>query len=380
MRPAVLVLEDGEVFEGSSFGAIDDAFGEVVFNTGMSGYQEVLTDPSYDGQLVAMTYPHVGNYGVNSEDVESSHPRVRGFVVRDVPNHWSSWRGRYSLSTYLNDNGIVGITEIDTRRLTRHIRDLGAMRGVISSRVDQIEELLQEVVRFPEMTGTDLVPNVTTSEPYEWPSPDKARFKVAALDFGIKHNILRLLSAHGCAVTIFPAATPAEQIMDFDPDGVFCSNGPGDPEAVTYGIETISKLVGNIPLFGICLGHQLLALACGLTTYKLKFGHRGVNHPVARMSDGAVEITTQNHGFAVSSEPFGLKVPTSPAEPIPAAAKYTGRFGEIELTHLNLNDFTIEGLRLIDVPAFSVQYHPEAGPGPHDARYLFETFTQLMNA
>lgn len=376
----MLVLEDGSVFEGNAFGSAQDAFGEVVFNTGMSGYQEVLTDPSYDGQIVTMTYPHIGNYGVNSQDVESSHPRVRGFVVRDVVTQWSSWRGDQSIDSYLSSNRVAGITEVDTRRLTRHIRHLGAMRGVISTRVGEVETLLDEVAASPEMKGCDLVPNVTACEPYEWPAPANARFKVAALDFGIKHNILRLLSAHGCAVTVFPATTNAQQIIDFAPHGVFCSNGPGDPEAVGYGIDTISKMVGNIPLFGICLGHQLLSLACGLATYKLKFGHRGMNHPVARLADGAIEITTQNHGFAVSVEPFGFEAPELPGAPLPRGARCPGLFGEVELTHLNLNDYTIEGLRLVDVPAFSVQYHPEAGPGPHDARYLFETFTQLMSA
>lgn len=377
MRRARLVLEDGAVFEGSGFGSDDDAFGEVVFNTGMSGYQEVLTDPSYHGQIVAMTYPQIGNYGVNEQDAESSRPRVAGFVVRDVPARWSSWRAESGLEDYLRTNRVSAITEVDTRRLTRHIRDKGAMRGVISSRDAAAEELADLAASQPSMIGSDLTSLVSTQEPYEWPAPEEVRFKVAAYDFGIKYNILRLLAAHGCAVTVFPSRAPAEELLATSPDGIFLSNGPGDPAAVGHGIAAIEKLIGRVPIFGICLGHQLLAIAAGLTTYKLPFGHRGINHPVARLSDGAIEITTQNHGFAVDGAAFGI-VPGRPGDPIRAGEIVSTEHGKAELTHLNLNDHTVEGFRLIDRSAFAVQYHPEAGPGPHDARYLFEMFTDLM--
>ncbi|HVE77172.1 MAG TPA: glutamine-hydrolyzing carbamoyl-phosphate synthase small subunit [Actinomycetota bacterium] len=378
MKEALLVLEDGAVFRGEAFGAPLDASGEVVFNTSMSGYQEVLTDPSYDGQIVVMTYPHIGNYGVNEEDVESSKIRVSGFVTRDIPARWSSWRGRLGISDYLAEEGIAGITEIDTRRLTRHIRDKGAMRGVISSAGQEQEALIAKARATQQMQGADHVLDVTTNAPYEWPSTDQARFHVAAYDFGIKHNILRLLSAHGCRVTVYPATTPAEAILETAPDGVFLSNGPGDPEAVGYGIDATAKLLGQVPVFGICLGHQLLAIAAGLKTFKLPFGHRGINHPVVRVADGAIEITTQNHGFAVNPEPFGFEAPDAPGRPISPGHTAETRLGPAQLTHVNLNDYTVEGLRLTEVPAFSVQYHPESGPGPHDARYLFSEFNDLM--
>lgn len=381
MRPAILVLEDGSVFEGEAFGAETEAFGEVVFNTSMTGYQEILTDPSYQGQIVVMTYPHIGNYGTNPNDVESLRPRVAGFAIRDLPPAWSSWRGTQSLDEYLQSAGIAGIAEIDTRRLTRHIRDKGAMRGGFSSTDLDPKSLTDRVMQIPSMVGLDLVPEVTANEPYEWPAPagpEGSRYKVAAFDFGIKFNILRLLAEQRCAVTVYPAGTPADEVLDAGYDGVFLSNGPGDPAAVAYGIATISRLIGRVPVFGICLGHQLMALAAGFSTYKLRFGHRGANHPVARLADGAIEITTQNHGFAVGMEPFGYQPPGYPGAALPGELPADSEFGKLELTHLNLNDHTIEGFRFVDVPAFCVQYHPEAGPGPHDSRYLFDRFIALM--
>jgi carbamoyl-phosphate synthase small subunit len=369
----VLVLEDGETFHGEALGAEGGAVGEVVFNTGMTGYQEVLTDPSYEGQIVVMTYPHIGNYGVNLEDPESSLPRVNGFVIRDLPAVWSSWRATGGLQEYLAGNGIAGITEVDTRRLTRHLRDKGAMRGVISTNLDS--DLAAQARSAPSISDGDLVGAVTSSEPYRWDAVGRTLYRVAAYDFGIKHNILRTLTESGCEVTVFPARTPASELIASGPDGVFLSNGPGDPESVEYGIAAIRLLLGRVPVFGICLGHQLLALAIGLPTYKLRFGHHGVNHPVARLSDRLVEITTQNHNFAVRESVFGYE-PSKGRPPAGLTAETT--HGPAELTHVNLNDRTVEGFRLLDEPAFSVQYHPEAGPGPHDSRYLFEWFVDLM--
>jgi carbamoyl-phosphate synthase small subunit len=375
---AVLVLEDGEVFKGEAFGATTETTGEVVFNTGMTGYQEVLTDPSYNGQIVVMTYPHIGNYGINEQDIESSQPRVSGFVVRDVPVRWSNYAGLKSIEEYLRDSGISGITGIDTRRLTRHIRSRGAMNGVIAHGDADVGSLVMSAKNARSMKGADLVVNVTAGAPYEWPVEGTPRFKVAAYDFGIKFNILRQLAAHGCAVTVYPASTPASEVIDGGYDGIFASNGPGDPEAVRYGIEALAGSLGKIPVFGICLGHQLMALAAGLTTYKLPFGHRGVNHPVIRLADGAIEITTQNHGFAVDLDAFGVEVPDGPGGSLPSDAVASTKAGKVLLSHMNLNDYTVEGLEFLDVPAFCVQYHPEAGPGPHDARYLFDRFIKLM--
>jgi len=372
----LLVLEDGTAFPGRSFGARGETFGEVVFNTGLSGYQEVLTDPSYHGQIVAMTYPHVGNYGVNPFDVESSRVRVAGYVVREAVRAYSNHRATASLDDYLAAAGIVGIEGIDTRRLTRHIRSAGAMRGGISTEDLDASSLRARVMLSPEMTGLNLVDPVTTPRPYraadvtgEEPHPFGGRvFRVAAYDFGIKTNILRQLGEHGCDVTVYPASTPAATILAEGYDGVFLSNGPGDPAAVKAGIEATAELLGSLPVFGICLGSQIMGIALGAKTFKLKFGHRGINQPVKRMADGRVEITSHNHGFAVDPGSFEHD----------ASGRAVTAFGAVEVSHVNLNDDTCEGLRCLDIPAFSVQYHPEAAPGPHDARYLFDEFARLM--
>ena len=354
---AILLLADGRIFEGKSFGYQGETVGEVCFNTGMTGYQEILTDPSYCKQIVTMTSPHIGNYGINEEDIESENIQVAGFVIKEETMTPSNWRSTQSLGEYLKKNKIVGIKEIDTRSLTRHIRDKGAMNGIISSNDLDIQSLEKKLKKFPDMNGLDLAKDVTTQKKYKWPG--KGRYKVAVIDFGIKKNILRLLSDAGCELTVFPASIKAEDILSFEPDGVFLSNGPGDPLAVTYGIETVKKLLGKVPLFGICLGHQILALALGASTFKLKFGHRGINHPVRNNEKNTVEITSQNHGFAVDLDSLPPNVIS---------------------THINLNDNTSGGIRCTDIPAFSVQYHPESSPGPHDSRYLFNQFIEMMNA
>ena len=354
---AILLLADGRIFEGKSFGYQGETTGEVCFNTGMTGYQEILTDPSYCKQIVTMTSPHIGNYGINEEDIESENIQVAGFVIKEETMTPSNWRSTQSLGEYLKKNKIVGIKEIDTRSLTRHIRDKGAMNGIISSNDLDIQSLDEKLKKFPDMNGLDLAKDVTTQKKYKWPG--KGQYKVAVIDFGIKKNILRLLSNAGCELTVFPASIKAEDILSFEPDGVFLSNGPGDPLAVTYGIETVKKLLGKVPLFGICLGHQILALALGASTFKLKFGHRGINHPVRNNEKNTVEITSQNHGFAVDLDSLPPNVIS---------------------THINLNDNTSGGIRCTDIPAFSVQYHPESSPGPHDSRYLFNQFIEMMNA
>ncbi|NTW98326.1 MAG: glutamine-hydrolyzing carbamoyl-phosphate synthase small subunit [Oscillochloris sp.] len=367
---AVLVLEDGRVFPGRSFGATGERIGEVVFNTGMTGYQEILTDPSYCGQLVTMTAPHIGNTGVNEFDPESLRPQVAGFIVRSYSEDYSSWRSRGSLAQLLREHNIVAISDVDTRALTRHIRTAGAMRGVISNSGEPVELLQEKARAAPPMQGLDLTRVVSCAEPYGWEessvpfSPPYAydvsgevRYHVVAYDFGLKRTILRRLIDHGCKVTVVPGTTSAEDVLALRPDGVFYSNGPGDPAATVYAFETLRGLLGKVPVFGICLGHQLMVLALGGRTFKLPFGHHGVNHPVRHIPSGRVEITSQNHGFAV--DPDSLPP-------------------EVEITHINLNDQTVEGLRHAGLGCFSVQYHPEAGPGPHDASYLFHEFTQLM--
>jgi len=369
---ALLALEDGSVFEGEGFGAEGETFGEVVFNTSLMGYQEILTDPSYKGQIVVMTYPHIGNYGVNLDDEESSRPWVDGFVIKELSPVVSNFRSEMPLDEYLKKHQIVGIQGIDTRRLTKHLRDHGAQKGGISTVELDPKRLIRKVKDSPDMVGADWVKAVTTKEPYdfdemllagyEWPDKVVAKdrqYFVVAIDGGIKRNILRKLSQHGFRVRVVPATTKAEEILALKPNGVFLSNGPGDPAAVTYLIETTRKLIGKVPVFGICLGHQILALALGGKTYKLKFGHRGGNHPVMDLSTKKIEITSQNHGFAVD-------VDSLPKD-------------EVELTHINLNDKTAEGFRHKKYPLFSVQYHPENSPGPHDSDYLFERFYALVS-
>jgi carbamoyl-phosphate synthase small subunit len=364
---AILALADGTYFEGESFGAPGEAIGEVVFNTSMMGYQEILTDPSYKGQIVTMTYPLIGNYGVNDEDFESHIPWVEGFVVRECSPVVSNWRARRSLPDFLRAYGIVAIAGVDTRALTRRLRDVGAQEGIISTLEFDPAVLVERARAAPGLSGRDLVREVTCTASYTWegggstlaePQPPQGRAPfVVAYDYGIKRNILRRLVDWGCRVTVVAASTPAEAVLEMQPDGIFLSNGPGDPAAVPYAIEQVKRFIGVKPVMGICLGHQILALASGAQTYKLKFGHHGGNQPIRDLRTERVLITAENHGFAVDPRT------------LPAA---------MEVTHVNLNDGTVEGMQHRELPVFSVQYHPEASPGPHDARYLFEQFVTSM--
>ncbi len=363
--PAYLLLEDGRRFDGYRFGAPGPSLGEVVFNTSMTGYQEILTDPSYAGQHVVMTYPLIGNYGVNDEDRESEGPHVTGFVVREAPPRHSSWRAEGSLEEYLLACDVVGIAGVDTRALTLHIRSEGAKRGAIAPAEADEADLLESVLAHPHMEGLDLACGVSTEASYEVPAVGRERFHVLAYDFGVKAHSPRLLAERGCRVTVIPAETPVDQILSAEPDGLFVSNGPGDPSAVEQAQEAILGLSEQgVPVFGICLGHQLIARAFGAETYKLPFGHHGGNHPVRNLDRNTVEITSQNHGFAVVA---------GEEEEIPGAP-------DLRLTHVNLYDGTVEGLAHRDRPVFCVQYHPEAAPGPHDSVYLFDQFIALMEA
>lgn len=367
---AVLLLEDGTIFEGTSFGAMGCHCGEVVFNTSMTGYQEILTDPSYYEQIITMTYPLIGNYGTNPLDWESKKIFAKGLIVKENCRYPSNWREKDSLTRYLQVNGTIGLEGIDTRMLVKHIRTKGAMKGIVSSSELNINRLKKILNDYPGLVDRDIVKDVSVSKSYQWTDGvfdvlqnkellPKKRFKVVAFDFGIKHNILRMLCSAGCNVQVVSADTSAEEVLKLKPDGVFLSNGPGDPAPVSYAVETIKNLLGKLPIFGICLGHQLLGLALGGKTYKLKFGHRGANHPVKNLKTGKIEITSQNHGFCVDLDSLKTK--------------------NVELTHINLNDQTLEGFRCKNIPAFCVQYHPEASPGPHDSSYLFTYFTDLMS-
>jgi carbamoyl-phosphate synthase small subunit len=389
MTDALLALEDGRIFRGRRFGALSDAAGEVVFNTSMTGYQEILGDPSYAGQIVVMTYPMIGNYGIAPEDFESRKPFVEALVVREPSRIASNWRHERTLDEYLTAHGVPGFCDFDTRALVRHLRDQGSKRGVIGNSAQNADALVARARAVKQMAGCDLASVVTTDKSYPWikpsyvlpanghavPAPRAARaagrarrpeaqpepeaaFRVIVLDCGVKWNILRRLVDVGCSVTAAPATTPAEELLSLEPHGIVISNGPGDPEPVQYAVDTVRALIGRVPIMGICLGHQLLGLAAGGKTYKLKFGHRGGNHPVMDLTTGKVEITSHNHGFAVDPDSLPER--------------------DVQLTHINLNDQTLEGLRLKNAPAFSVQYHPEASPGPHDARYLFERFAGMM--
>jgi carbamoyl-phosphate synthase small subunit len=355
-KPAILVLADGSVFQGYSFGAESDAFGEVVFNTSMIGYQEMLTDPSYAGQILIPTYPLIGNYGTNSQDIESAKIQVRGFVVRekcDLPNHYLS---NNTIHRYLAEGGIPGVWGIDTRAVTRKLRSGGVMMGIITSDKTP-QQALAKLKKQPSYDSTDFVRQVMTEKPYQWQNGNKPQYKVAVLDCGLKYNILRLLAQKGCAVSVVPCTTSAEEILGLKPDGVLLSPGPGDPELLDYIVDTVKSLAGKKPMMGICLGNQLIARAFGGKNFKLKFGHRGANHPVRELATGRIHITAQNHGYAVDPESIGK---------------------ELEVTHINLNDGTVEGLRHKKLPIFAIQYHSEASPGPLDNTYLFDQFMEMI--
>lgn len=367
---ALLVLEDETLFEGRSFTGPGEVLGEVVFNTSMTGYQEILTDPSYRGQIVTMTYPLIGNYGANDEDIESSRIQVEGFVIREYCPFPSNWRAKFTLADYLKKANAIGIEGIDTRALTRHIRLQGAMKGIISTEDLNPKSLLEKVKAFPGLVGRDIATPISCKMPYLWKSGkgyflrdinnpwQEKGLRVVAIDCGIKFNILRELESRGCEILVVPARVRAEDILSAHPHGLFLSNGPGDPAPISHVIRQVRRLLKRLPIFGICLGHQILALALGGTTFKLRFGHRGANHPVKNLSTGKIEITTQNHGFCVDIDSLAGK--------------------GIEITHLNLNDNTLEGMRHKTLPIFSVQYHPEASPGPHDSRYLFDEFINMI--
>lgn len=369
MNKALLVMEDGTYFEGYGFGADGEIYGEIVFNTSLTGYQEILTDPSYFEQIIVMTYPEIGNYGVNELDIESSGPYAKGFVVKEFWDKPSNWRSTSDLGTYLKKHNVVGIQWVDTRAITKKIRNDGAQRCVISTKDLNVESLIKKVKDSPSITGRDIVSPVTCKNPYIWEEGtnewipygeeqlESRNLNVVVYDFGVKKNILRRLVDMGLRVKVVPSSTSPEEILSMDPDGILLSNGPGDPFPVEYAAKNVQKLLGKKPIFGICLGHQILGLALGAKTFKLKFGHRGANQPVKNLKTGEVEITSQNHGFAVDSSNLN---------------------GDVEITHINLNDQTVEGLEHKNYPAFSVQYHPEASPGPHDSSYLFDKFLNLI--
>lgn len=368
---AVLALEDGLVMEGEAFAGSGEATGEVVFNTSMCGYQEILTDPSYKGQIVTMTYPLIGNYGINDQDYESIHPWVEGFIVREYSEFPSNWRSRASLKDFLEEHEVLGIQGIDTRALTKHIRQAGAMKGIVSTEDLDPGRLVNKAKISPGLVGRDLVREVSCGEEYFWREDETActvsassetapGLRVVVVDYGVKHSILRLLAREGCRISVVPASTSAERTLELDPDGVLLSNGPGDPAGVPYAAEEVRKLLDKVPIFGICFGHQIVGRAFNMDTYKLKFGHHGANHPVKDLASGKVEVTTQNHGFCVRLD----RARSSSKGLIP--------------THINLNDNTLEGMRHQELPVFSVQYHPESSPGPHDSRYLFRRFIDLM--